>query len=118
YTPKQRDALLSALSGQPKVYFAVLFGCGLRPGEALALQWTDYDGQELDISKQITKRRREESTKTNMRRRVYVPAWVRDILRGHSTQFAKGYVFLNSHSGPYLDTDIFNNAWRSAHKKA
>ncbi|MEX1198212.1 MAG: site-specific integrase [Pseudohongiellaceae bacterium] len=118
YTPQERSALLKNLSGQELVYFAVLFGCGLRPGEALALRWTDYDGEELDISKQITRRRHEPSTKTSQRRRVYVPKWVRPFLKQHVTRFAGEYVFVNSKGGPYLDTDVFNGAWQKAHKKA
>lgn len=118
YTPAQRELLMSKLTGQSRVYFALLFGCGLRPcGEPLALRWSDYDGQELDISKQITRRRHQASTKTNMVRRVYVPTWVRSILNAHTTRFQGEYIFLNSHGGPYLDTDVFNADWKAAHKK-
>jgi len=87
-----------------------LFGCGLRPGEALGLQWTDYDGEELDISKQITRRRFEPSTKTSVRRRVYVPQWARSILNTHTTRFTGEYIFTNSFGRCCLDTDIFNDA--------
>lgn len=118
YTPEQRDALLSKLSGQALVYFSILFGCGLRPGEALGLDWSDYDGEELDISKQITRRRIERTTKTCVRRRVYVPTYVRQVLNNHPTRFNGGFIFLNSQGGPCLDTDTFNAAWRTAHKKA
>lgn len=118
YTPGQRAALMASLRGQAAVYFAVLFGCGLRPGEALGLDWSDYDGEYLDVSKQITRRRLEPSTKTSMRRRVYVPKWVREYLNGHTTRFKKGYIFQNTKGGPHLDTDVFNGAWRKAHTKA
>lgn len=118
YTPEERDKLLSRLDGQSKVYFSVLFGCGLRPGEALALQWTDYNGEELDVSKQITRRRLEHTTKTSVRRRVYVPEWVRIQLNNHHTRFVGEWVFVNSLGRCNLDTDIFNEAWREAHKKA
>lgn len=83
-----------ALDGQEAVYFALLFGCGLRPcGEPLALRWTDSDGEELEISKEITKRRIEPSTKTNVRRKVYVPQWVRPYLNNYYTRFDGGYIF-------------------------
>lgn len=118
YTPAEREALLGKLAGQPLVYFAMLFGCGLRPGEALGLLWTDYDGEELDVSKQITRRRVEQSTKTSVRRRVYIPSWARPILNAHTTRFDGGYIFQNTQGGPYLDTDVFNEAWRVAHRKA
>lgn len=118
YSPQQRAALLNALQGQNKVYFAILFGCGLRPGEALALQWSDYDGEELEVSKQITRRRLEQSTKTSVRRRVYVPKWVREILNAHPTRFAGEWIFTNQGGSYYRDTDILNEAWQAAHKKA
>jgi integrase len=119
YTPEQRDKLLGLLQGQSRVYFAVLFGCGLRPGgEALALRWSDYDGEELNINKQITRRRLEHSTKTNVARKVYVPTWVRTILNNHTTRFQGEYIFVNSVGGPYLDTDVFNADWKAVHKKA
>lgn len=116
YSPEEREALLSRLQGQAKVYFAILFGCGLRPGEALALQWPDYDGEILLISKAISKRRLTE-TKTSVRRKVYVPTWVRPILREHETRFKGGYIFQNSKGGPHLDSDVFNSEWRAAHDR-
>ena len=119
YTAQERSKLLSLLEGQALVYFSLLFGCGLRPGgEPLALRWTDYDGEELYISKQITRRRLEPTTKTYVTRRVYVPHWVREILNNHSTRFAGEWIFVNSFGRCHLDTDVFNEAWRAAHKKA
>lgn len=118
YTPEQRANLLERLEGQAKAYFALLFGCGLRPGEALALQWPDYDGEEIEVSKQITRRRLEQSTKTSVRRRVYVPTWARAILNACPSRFAGEWIFTNQHGEHHRDTDVFNNAWREAHKKA
>lgn len=115
YTKVEQDALMAKLSGQAAVYFALLFGCGLRPGEALALRWEDYQNDELSITKQITRRRLEESTKTSVARKVYVPQWVRPYLSDHSTRFEGGYIFQTTKGGPHLDTDVFNNAWRKAH---
>jgi len=116
YTPKERDALISELQGQPKVYFAVLFGCGLRPGEALGLTWTDYNGTHLQINKQIARRRMEPTTKTCVERSVYVPLWVRAHLNAHTTRFKGRHVFLNSIDTPCLDTDSMNAEWKRAHK--
>lgn len=118
YTLTERDKLIDRLEGQNKLYFAILFGCGLRPGEALALNWSDYNGEVFSVSKQITKRRLENSTKTSVRREVYVPLWVREILNSHPTRFAGEWVFVNSLGRCYLDTDVFNNAWRKAHRLA
>ncbi|MEO0439074.1 MAG: tyrosine-type recombinase/integrase [Pseudomonadota bacterium] len=128
YEPGQRDALLSKIAalhvdewfkGQPIAYFALLFGCGLRPsGEPLALLWSDYDGTWVDISKQITKRQSVPYTKTNKRRRVYVPKWVRPHLDNLPTRFKGGHIFQNSEGNKHLDSDHFNAAWKKAHEKA
>ncbi|QIB67108.1 tyrosine-type recombinase/integrase [Kineobactrum salinum] len=118
YLPAERTALLKQLTGQVAVYFALMFGCGLRPGEVRGLLWTDYNGEELSVTKQITRRRPEATTKTYMRRDVYVPLWVRAYLNNHSTRFNGGYIFQTESGGPHLDTDVFNEEWQRAHKRA
>ena len=55
-----------------------MFGTGLRTGECLALRWEDYDGETLTIDKQVVRRRLENYTKTSVRRKVFVPQWVRN----------------------------------------
>lgn len=117
YTPAERDKVLSKLAGQAKVYFQLLFATGLRPGEALALEWSDYNGEYLNVSKSISKRRLG-PTKTGNRRRVYVPGWVRPCLNAHTTRFSGGAIFQNSDGRHCLDTDLFNRAWKMAHTKA
>jgi integrase len=117
YTPKERKKLLSKLSGQELVYFALLFATGMRPGEALALQWSDYVDGRISITKSISKRQLG-NTKNSIRRRVYVPTWVRPILNAHTTRFNGGHIFTNSLGTACLDTDIFNQAWKVAHEKA
>lgn len=116
YSPQERENLLEKLGGDSRTYFALLFATGLRPGEALALEWSDYDGEYLNVTKSISKRRLG-PTKTGVTRRVYVPSRVRPALNEHHTRFAGGYIFTNSNDGPCLDTDIFNAAWRKAHTK-
>jgi integrase len=117
YRPKERDKLLSCLHGQTYLYFAILFGCGLRPGEALALRTGDFDGEEFSISKQVTRRQLQKYTKTNRRRTVYVPLWVRKAIATHPVRIDSDFFFVNSIGGFYKDTDIFNGEWREAHKK-
>ena len=84
----------------------------------MGLEWTDYDGEYLNVSKQIVRRRMVNSTKTSVRRRVYVPTWVRPILDNHTTRFKRSNIFLNSFGEFYKDTDDFNEAWKAAHTRA
>ena len=117
YSPAERESLLSILDGQSKAYFTILFSCGLRPGEALALEWCDYDGEQLHIRKSVSKRK-VSPVKTAVRRKVYVPTWARPIIGALPSRFAGGYFFLNSMGTVFLDTDTFNTDWRAAHRKA
>lgn len=118
YLPAERDAILAKLEGQYRVYFALLFATGLRPGEACALQWSDWDGDQLHISKQITKGALKARTKTFIDRKVYVPEWVRPLLLSHPTRFEGGYIFQNTEGNPYRQTRYLNKAWKDAHKRA
>lgn len=118
YRPEERNQLLSSLNGEHLVYFALLFGCGLRPsGEPLGLTWSDYDGTKLTIKKQIVRRKFKDTTKTYRQRQVVVPDWVKPILENHETRFRNGHIFLNSQGNPHRDADRFNLAWRAAHEK-
>jgi integrase len=45
YTPQEIVAMLEALDGIPKLAVGVMFFSGLRPSEARALKWTDYDAK-------------------------------------------------------------------------
>jgi integrase len=117
YSPAERSALIARLEGQPQAYFALLFATGLRPGEALGLTWADWDGEEINVEKQITRRKREASTKTSVRRRVFVPGWARPYINALPSRFAGGPIFTTLAGNAYLDTDVFNEAWRAAHTK-
>ncbi len=117
YTPREREKLLRELNGQEHLYFAMLFGCGFRPGEALALRRSDFDGEEIIVSNQVTRRRLEKYTKTSRRRKVYVPLWVRKVIDAQPVRIDSDYFFVNSLGGFYKDTDVFNAAWQSAHTK-
>ena len=118
YTPDERQTLLDNLDGQARVYFALLFGCGLRPGEALAARWEDYDGESIWIHQTRTKRLLKASTKTYKRRQVYIPTWLRPILNGHDTRHRADWIFLKYGNAPYMSAEVFNKSWTRAHKKA
>ena len=117
YTPSERETLLGALKGDYQVFFAIMFGCGLRTGEALALTWADYDGEYLDINKQVVRRRLEKSTKTSVRRKVFVPQWVRKYINGLPSRFSGDYIFPNQYGRHHQDADRFNEQWMKAHKR-
>lgn len=112
FTRKERQSILDASTGQALVYFAILFGCGLRPGEILALQWTDLEGEQFHVYKSIVRRQRKSTTKNHEARYVFIPTWTRDIIKAHTTRWKKSYILLNSFDRPHLDTDVFNRQWQ------
>lgn len=119
FTEKEKAAILGAIdklygsAHQRRIYYTVLFETGLRPSEALALTWPDYDGEYLTICKAIVMGRHKHSTKTHVSRKVYVPAAVRRLLNNHSTRFKHEHIFVNQHGGPYLNNSRLDEHWRN-----
>jgi len=117
YTPLERDKILSCLSGDVYVYFALIFGCGFRPGEIKGLLRNDFDGEEWHVHQQIVLGELVESTKTAHRRKVYVPLWVRKAMKMMPPRIDSPYFFVNENGGFLKDTRKFNRAWKKAHKR-
>jgi integrase len=49
YSPDEVLAMLDALTGVARTAVALMYFCGLRPGEARAARWENYDGKTLKI---------------------------------------------------------------------
>jgi integrase len=49
YSLEEIFAMLNALEGSARTAVALMFFCGLRPGEAKGAKWSDYDGKTLRI---------------------------------------------------------------------
>lgn len=83
---------------------AIALGCGLRRGEVCGLDWEDYDGERLDVSKAYGKNR----PKTpNGNRAVSVPGFARAVLdefEGSGPMISKG--------GLRIHPDTLSHAWR------
>jgi len=93
-------------------------GCvGVWAGECLGLEWSDFNGEYLNVTKSISKRKLS-PTKTGATRRTYVPIWARSVIGEYSTRFSGGYILQNSLGGFHCDTDRFNARWKRAHSKA
>lgn len=104
-------------AAQARVFFPLLFVTGLRPGEALALRWQDYDGETVFVGATHTRNKRKSATKTGVSRRVYVPTWVRPRLDSHPTRFKGEAIFTNAMGGHLTDTKRMNPLWREALKQ-
>lgn len=116
FKPDERGHLMRELEKtgnyQLIAYFAMLFGCGLRPGgEPLGLKWSDYNGELLHVHRTIVRCRIKNTTKTHHDRHVYVPEWVRPYINRLPSRLAGDWLFLNTIGGPLLDTKILNRLW-------
>ncbi|MBL4826717.1 MAG: site-specific integrase [Spongiibacteraceae bacterium] len=118
FKPEESRKILKLLNGQAYLYFALFFGTGMRPSEMLALRWEDYTGESIHVCKAIVRRRLKPTTKNHESRDVYIEQWLRHIINNQPTRFQGDYLFVNTKGGPYLDTDIFNAAWKEALSKA
>lgn len=112
YRPSERDSLLKAMTGHAQTFFAIFFGTGMRPGEILALEWADYDGETLWVEKQYTRGVYKGYTKTKRDRRVYVPTWVRPYIQDLDTRLEGKRLFRDK------TTENVYSAWKEAHEKA
>lgn len=116
--PTQKARSDAHWADQSQIFFPLLFATGLRPGEALGIQWSDYDGENISITKQYTRGKAKDATKTGHDRIVYVPTWVRPILDSHSTRFKAGPLFVGKRRSQLKDTKRLNPIWQEAHRLA
>jgi integrase len=118
YLPAEWNRLESRLSGENLLYFSIMRATGMRPGEVLALEWSDYDGEKLSVSKQVVRCQLVDSTKKSVRRSVAVEHWLRPMLDNCPIRFAGGPILVNTIGTRHCDSNDFNIAWRKAHTRA
>lgn len=115
FSLEEREAILSHLTGQEYFFYLMAFETGLRsPSEIIALNWRDFDGKTLDITKARVIRKLKLNTKTNEARKVLVTQRLRKELLKQKMKADAEWIFSNSHGGPCMDADLFNIAWRKA----
>lgn len=56
YSPSEIQTMLDTLTGSARTAVALMFFCGLRPGEARAARWENYDGTSLRITSSLWER--------------------------------------------------------------
>jgi len=69
------------LSGQALFFYTLAFETGMRSSsEIIALQWDDFDGKHLSVTKARVIRKLKQNTKTNAARKVLVIKVLRKVL--------------------------------------
>ncbi len=114
-----RAAMLAAGSLRDATLVSVLAYAGLRPGEALALEWRDVGERTLHVRQAVSLGEVKE-TKTRSRRSVDLLApLAADLREWHLAcgRPSSGFVFPRADGGPWTDGDEKNwtrRAWRPA----
>lgn len=93
---------------------SILAYVGIRPQDALALEWEDLTGERLVVIKKVVDGRIQRGSKTGdgYRRTVYVPPMVAADLREWGNGERTGLIFPRAKDGaPWTESD-YNN-WRS-----
>ena len=112
FTREERDAIMHWMHGRPQgLYFRTAFATGMRSGELIALEWSQYDGESLRVHQSRVRGKRKD-TKTHRERRVYLPAWLTGELNAHWTRSEGGAIFLNRYGRPYQKPDKLNRVFR------
>jgi integrase len=100
YSPDEVLAMLNALTGVARTAVALMYFCGLRPGEARAARWENYGGKTLKIRASMWRRHLTDPKTSESAAVQVVPETLADIL-GESRR-DEGYI-LTSPTGKAID---------------
>lgn len=133
-TPEEASRFLDAAASDPHyTLFAVLLMGGLRPGEALALKWSDLEGSTLRVQRALTNvgnQLIEAPTKTGRGRAIPLPRFVVKELRQHKAKQAavqlrqgrmyrdQGYIFTTSRGTPLSLRNLTSRHFKPILKRA
>jgi integrase len=116
FTESEVATLLRWLDETPAgLYFRLAFGTGARTGELLALNWKDFDGETVSISKSIVRGREKASTKTYRARRVVLPSDLCCLLENQRQP--SGSIVANQYGRRYQSGYHLNRWLRQASSK-
>ncbi len=108
YSPDQFLLMLGALNGVAKTAVALMFFCGLRPGESRAARWEDYDGKTLQIRGSLWRRHLTDPKTPESIATQVVPETLREILA--ESRRESGYILTSPLGKP---VDLYNLVTRT-----
>lgn len=111
----EREIFTEAIYEHPRgLFFALMYGCGLRAQEARALMWSDIDFEKCEMHvrraiKRSTGKPGPPKSSAGVRN-IPIPPWLMDMLS--STQKTGLFVIANA-AGSYISKDRSRRAWAS-----
>jgi len=119
YTQDEMNAVVPFLNRNDKLFFAIRWYCGLRPGEVAALNWSDYRDGYLNVNKSVTDGA-EGRTKTDEDRVVKAHPTVKHLLAEHMKvrQLRCDRILVTQYGDGYSHTRAFSKRFSEAVAKA
>ena len=108
YTIEERDLILGALTGMDLLFYQIRFYAGLRPGEVIALTWSDFAGEQLTVNKGITDGADRNTTKTGVERVVNLHPKLVHWLQAAPTRFGKSHIITTPNGQGYRRYEAFS----------
>lgn len=115
FTDAEMEALLELLNPTFRLFYLIRWYAGLRPGEVLALRWSDWSGNHLNVSKSRS-RGSEGPTKTRMVREVYLHKRVVEALKNAPIHINCDYIIYTKQGKPYQKPQQMAEAFTAAQK--
>lgn len=116
FSKDERDLIMDWMCDKTQgLYFRTAFATGMRSGELIALEWSQFNGESLHVHRSRV-RGRIKGTKTAKERNVYLPNWLCQELEKHWTRDRGGAVFLNQYKRPFQKPDKLNILFRACLK--
>jgi integrase len=117
---KQSEAFLHATkSSRLHVFFTLMLGTGLRPGEALALMWRDFDAMNRTLTivrsfGDVGEGDGFKPTKTEKGRQVKLPEDLTKLLLDYKEKqpFESDLIFPNANGTPYNERNVDNRYFK------
>ena len=120
FTNSERVAILDNLKGVHRLMYLLMFECGFRTGELLALEWSDWSGQSMRVSKSMWNGQIQ-TTKTHQARTAHLsPASVDSLKAFEKTgaRFKSKFIIAAESGKPFgyvkVPTDAFIKACKLA----
>ena len=117
FTQEEMDAVMPLLSQDDKLFFALRWYCGLRPGEVIALTRQDIRSGYIYVNKSRVEGN-DGTTKTGSERQVPLPPQVSALISSRVTDMRNDHLLLTQYGKPYLKPRVFNERFVRALKEA
>lgn len=116
FTDGEMEALLDELVPRFRLFYLIRWYCGLRPGELIALRWSDIRDGYMIVSK--TRRHGVDGpTKTHQERSVLIHPRVQKALSKVVRHLHCDHVIVNKHGEPYRKTEQMAIAFNEAQER-